>query len=124
MLMALILAHSIGELVLPRLNKQQRLSRDLLSLYRTAGRFCVKNHVSLQIQDPVQARRRLVDNARPSKANASLSLSQIFPELTRYARGGDWERRYYGHLFTAITCGLSAARAGSAPDRKGGTDES
>lgn len=108
-LTGLTLAHSISRLTLPRLNKQQRRSSDLRSLYRTAGRYCMTSQLPLQLQDPVQARRQLVGDLRPSKANARRHLIRMFPELSRYARAEtEWEGRYYGHVFTAIGCGRAA----------------
>lgn len=105
----LVLTHSIRSVSVPRLNKQQRKSSDLLSLYRAVARFCATRGLDLQVQDAVQARRHLVGDRRPSKANARGHLIGVFPELRRYARGdSEWERRYYDHVFTAIACGLAA----------------
>ncbi|MBK7394411.1 MAG: hypothetical protein IPI64_14135 [Chloracidobacterium sp.] len=70
------------------------------------------------MQDPVQMRQNLTRDGKPSKANVLTNLIELFPELNRYASGGsEWERRYYGHIFTAIGSGMVAtgfAAAGSA----------
>ena len=109
--------HRINKLAMLRLNKQQRHSSELRGLYGAIRRFCTKNGLVVVTQDPVQMRQKLTGDARPSKANVLARLIQIFPELKRYASGGsEWERRYYGHVFTAIGSGLVAAgfaRSGS-----------
>lgn len=105
----LVRDHRINQIALLRLNKQQRHSSELCSLYATVRRFCLKNGLTVVAQDPVQVRRKLTGGAKPSKANTMSRLIEIFPELKRYANGGsEWERRYYGHLFTAIGSGLVA----------------
>jgi hypothetical protein len=72
------------------------------------------------MQDPVQARRLLLGNARPSKANARRYLIEVFPELSRYAGDeSEWERRYYGHIFTAAGCGLAAIGRDLVEEPKG-----
>ena len=62
--------------------------------------------------DPVNVRRRITPAIRPTRENASRVLVERYPELKRYARKSDWERKYYGHVFTAIGCGLAAADIG------------
>jgi len=60
-------------------------------------------------------RRKLTGDAKPSKANVLIHLIEILPELKRYASGGsEWERRYYGHVFTAIGSGMVAAGLAAA----------
>lgn len=109
----LILTHLASNVVIPSLNKQQRRSSGLCSLYLTVGRFCMRNGLTLRIHDPVEARRQLVGTARPTKVNARGQLVKAFPELLRFAAGDtQWEQRYYGHVFTAIACGLMAAESG------------
>jgi hypothetical protein len=107
----LVDAHNITELALPGLNKQQRHSPVLLTLYRTVRTHCLKKGLTISIQDPVYFRRQICGTAKPNKANSVRKLVNIYPELERYTRGGsEWESRYYGHLFTAIGAGLVAVR--------------
>lgn len=106
----LILGHGVSKVAFPRLNKQQGHSPELRSLYRAVGQFCARNRLTVVTQDPVQMRRNLTGDAKPSKANVLTNLIELFPELKRYASGGSaWERRYYGHIFTAIGSGVVAA---------------
>ena len=78
------------------------------------------NQLTVVMQDPVQMRRNLTGDAKPSKANAQTSLIQVFPELKRFASGGtEWERRYYGHIFTAIGSGMVAAGFAAAGSGQG-----
>ena len=107
-LKTLVVRHRIQRISLPRLNKQQDRSRPLRSLYQTAIQFCLNEWLSCLILDPVQVRRRITGPAKPTKANASNALVRSLPELKRYARKSDWEKKYYGHVFTAIGCGLAA----------------
>lgn len=113
----LIRGHDVSTVAFPWLNKQQRHSSQLCSLYRAIQKYCAKNGLPVITQDPVQIRRELTGDDEPSKANLKTHLVRIFPELGRYASGGaEWERRYYGHIFTAIGCGVVAtgfAAAGS-----------
>ncbi len=116
----LVKDHGISELAFPKLNKQQRHSPELRSLYRAVRRFCAKNRLTVVTQDPVQMRRKLTGDAKPSKANVLIHLIEIFPELKRYASGGsEWERRYYGHVFTAIGSGIVAAGSTAACPAEG-----
>jgi hypothetical protein len=105
----LVAVHKIDQIALPSLNKQQRRSSDLRTLYRTVFRYCLDRRLKLIVLDPVQMRRRLIGSARPTIANLRQRLIEFFPELKRYAlTGSDWERRYYRHVFTGIGCGLIA----------------
>ena len=116
----LVKGHSINKLALPRLNKQQRHSPELRSLYRAVRRFCAKNRLIVVMQDPIQMRRKLIGDSKPSKANVQTRLVEIFPELRRYTSGGsEWERRYYGHVFTAIGSGMVAAGFDTTRSGKG-----
>ncbi len=106
----LVKNHGISEIAFPKLNKQQRHSPELRSLFTAVRQFCALNQLTVVMQDPVQMRRNLTGDAKPSKANVLTNLIELFPELKRYASGGsEWERRYYGHIFTAIGSGMVAA---------------
>lgn len=112
--------HGIGRLALPNLNKQQRHSSELRSLYAGIRRFCAKNGITVEMQDPVEMRRTITGFKKPSKANVLTCLIDIFPELKRYSRGEtEWERRYYGHIFTAIGSGLVAAGLSTSGSSEG-----
>ncbi len=116
----LVKDHTISKLAFPKLNKQQRHSQQLGSLYRAVRRFCKKNHLAVITQDPVQMRRKLTGDDKPSKENVRTRLLQIFPELKRFSSGGiEWERRYYDHIFTAIASGMVAAGFAAAGSREG-----
>jgi len=105
----LVKNHGISEIAFPKLNKQQRHSPELRSLFRAVRQFCAVNRLTVLMQDPVQMRRNLTGDAKPSKANVLTNLIELVPELKRYASGGsEWERRYYGHIFTAIGSGMLA----------------
>ncbi len=108
-------AHCVGKVALPKLNKQQRHSPELRSLYIAIQRSCAKNGLPVIMQDPVQIRQQIAGADKPSKAKVLTRLIEIFPELKRYSTSGsEWERRYYGHIFTAIASGIVAADARSA----------
>ncbi|MBK9214620.1 MAG: hypothetical protein IPM59_03335 [Chloracidobacterium sp.] len=112
------MAHAIHKIALPRLNKQQRRSAALCSLYEVAKQFCSKTSRPLLMLDPVESRRMLIKRGKPSKANARDYLVGVFPDLKRYTRGEtEWEGRYYDHIFTAITGGLAdiGSRSGNVP---------
>lgn len=117
---ALVKNHGIGGIAFPKLNKQQRHSSELRSLFRAVRQFCARNRLTVVMQDPVQMRRNLTGEAKPSKANVLIHLIELFPELRRYACGGsEWERRYYGHIFTAIGSGMMAAGSAGAGSVEG-----
>lgn len=95
--------YCIGTLMMPVLNRQQSHSTVLVSIDRTCRDLARHHKVSLQPYDPLAVRRILCQEAKPTKANASDKLVEIYPELSRHNRGGSqWERRYYGYLFGAI----------------------
>lgn len=106
----LVKDHNISKIALLKLNKQQSHSSELRSLYAAVRRFCVKNGLAVEKQDPVLTRRKLTGDADPTKENVRTRLIARFPELKRYSSGGgEWERRYYGHVFTAIGAGMVAS---------------
>jgi len=108
MLSNLTMRHHIETIAIPAMNKQQKRSAHLRSVYRSVLRFCLKERLPCLILDPINFRRRLTGTLRPTRSNATRRLVEFYPELGRYARTSDWERKYYGHVFTAIACGLAA----------------
>ena len=105
---SLILQHRIDTVVMTSLNKQQRHSVPLRKIYRAVARHAIGGRLRLLALDPVNVRRRLTGAAKPTKKNVRVRLIEFFPELKRFdLTGTEWERRYYGHLFAAIACGLA-----------------
>ena len=98
--------HGPTTLIVPRLNKQQKRSADLRRIDKGIREFARLNVIERETFDPVLARRFICADQKPTKANAARNLAKRHTELQRYLEGGsDWERRYYGHVFTAIAGG-------------------
>ena len=114
----LVLEHRTGTIALPRLNVQQRRSADLRGLHRTVLRFCLKERLVLRVLDPAQFFLGAAGSSKPTKADVRQRLLELYPELARFDRNRtEWERRYYGHVFTAIGCGLATSAFDDSEER-------
>jgi hypothetical protein len=102
----LIGRHSVGELIMPQLNKQQRHSDDLRALYSLSKRIAESEKLSLHLYDQLEVKAAICEGENETEANVELKLIERYPELERYCRAGaEWERRYYRLVFQAIAGG-------------------
>ena len=102
-LVMLVTRYGISKLIIPDLNKQQRHSASVTLIDSYIEQFAVRYQLTIQRYDPLAVRRTLCDGAKPTKAATSEKLAELYPVLGRYCRGdSEWERRYYGYLFSSI----------------------
>ncbi|MBK8464945.1 MAG: hypothetical protein IPL32_03865 [Chloracidobacterium sp.] len=98
--------YCIRTVIMPLLNKQQRHSAALICVEKVIEQFARRQNIAIHRYDPMAIRRVFCPGIRPTKANTSDKLVEIYPELIRYRSGeSDWELRYYGYLFSAIAGG-------------------
>lgn len=98
--------HGPTTLILPRLNKQQKRSTELCRMNKTIKEFAHVNGIRHAAYNPALARHFICTDQKPTKANTARNLAARHTELQRYIQSdNDWERRYYGHVFTAIAGG-------------------
>ncbi len=78
---------------------------------RYLDRVALSDSLSIQHFDPVYARSLICNTKRPTKAATAQILATQFPDLNRYVQAKtDWERRYYGNVFTAVAGGVAYGR--------------
>lgn len=112
----------IDELRLPELNKQQRHSAGLLSIDKVLVLTARQQKIATRRYDPLNVREMICKGTKPTKANAEQKLAEIYPELAQYRRGDlEWERRYYGFLFSAIAGGCECEIGKQNSDKNGST---
>ena len=97
----LIRRHDIGIVTMSQLTVQQRSSRSVVRLYKRVQSTVILGGHALVVGN---------DNLATRKRGMEENLTEIYPELRRYLGDAAWERRYYKHIFKAVSAGVAWLR--------------
>lgn len=95
---ALVREHSIGIITMPRLTVQQKNSSAVSRAYRRVQSRAIRTGLTVVIAGS--------SPRFPRGMKTEESLAALYPELRRYLGDAAWERRYYRHIFKAVSAGV------------------
>lgn len=94
-------------ITLKLLGKQQAKSKNLQFVMRIIKHQSETAGISLEEISFDEAKRKLVSGNKPTKTNAFLALSKIFPELRRLTKfQNPAQAEYYNSLLSAVAVGF------------------
>jgi hypothetical protein len=95
----LVRNHSIGIVTMPRLTVQQRDSSAVIRAYKRIQVRVLRSGLTLVIDGSL--------GRKPNGTKTEETLAAVYPELRRYLGDAAWERRYYKHIFKAVSAGVA-----------------
>jgi Holliday junction resolvasome RuvABC endonuclease subunit len=102
--------YQVNHLAIPKLIKQQELSILLVSITALIKAVARTASVSIHEYSPIYIREQFCKNEKSTKANTAKNLAARYGELNKYFnRTSEWERKYYGFVFTAVAAGAICA---------------
>lgn len=103
--------YCVEYLAIMELNKQQRTSHAVVSIYEYIKTMTKRKHLAVCESDPVLIRRLICGNLKPTNHNVARQITSRYIELSRHLIGNNgWEHRYYRFVFNAIAVGEVWAR--------------
>ena len=94
----LVRDHNIGIITMPRLTVQQKHSRAVSRVYQSAQSRAIRAGLTLVVSG--------TSLRVPRGMKTEENLAVLYPELRRYLGDAAWERRYYRHIFKAVSTGV------------------
>lgn len=98
----LIRRRDISIVTMPRLTIQQLNSRAVTRIYKRIQTRTIRGGLTLTIESS-HARRS-------GHVETDVDLAALYPELRRFLGNAAWERRYYKHIFKAVSAGIARLR--------------
>ena len=98
----LVRRHEIKVVTMPRLTVQQQNSRAVTRIYKRIQTRTIRGGLTLTIES-LPARRS-------GRVETDEELAALYPELRRFLGNAAWERRYYKHIFKAVSAGVARLR--------------
>ncbi|MBV9216181.1 MAG: hypothetical protein JO053_08400 [Acidobacteria bacterium] len=95
--------HQLGIVAMQRLTVQQRHSRAVSRVYKGIQTRAIRSGLTVVIESSFGTKK--------NEATSAETLASIYPELRRYLGGTAWQRRYYKHIFRAVSAGGAWLRA-------------
>lgn len=98
----LVRQHEIKIVTMPRLTVQQQNSRAVIRIYKRIQTRTIRGGLTLTIES--------LPAGRSGRVETDEDLAALYPELRRFLGNAAWERRYYKHIFKAVSAGVARLR--------------